>query len=148
MLCQMISWLLMLATGLVGYWFLLTVLLSSVLLVLGKQRGPSELGPWQPLLRTPSLGPALDVIGVSCLYIRTHVMALLKHATDVASTEKSLLFMCALVLVLLIVCWKNMKCICLVNIVCSPLKLWTKQELRHHAAGALFKSVWKPHANI
>lgn len=96
----------------------------------------------------PFPGTGSDVIGVSCLYIRTHVIALLKHATDVASTEKSLLFMCVLVLVLLIVCWKNMKCICLVNIVCSPLKLWTKQELRHHAAGALFKSVWKPHANI
>lgn len=36
----------------------------------------------------------------------------------------------------------------LVNIVYSPLKLLNQTRTRQCAAGALFKSVWKPHANI
>lgn len=51
----------------------------------------------------PFPGSCYGVTGLSCLYVRTHAMALLKCATDVASTEKSVLFMCVLVLVLLMV---------------------------------------------
>lgn len=37
---------------------------------------------------------------------------------------------------------------CSVNIVYSPLKLLNQMRTRQCAAGALFKSVWKPHDNI
>lgn len=76
------------AAGLVGYGSLLAVWRSLVLPALGEQRGP-----WQPLLQ---LLP-WELLWCYRLILslpRNAPMALLKHATDVSSSENPVLFMC------------------------------------------------------